>query len=227
MTAACLRNITDQAALKPITVQLPIESPSTKFEASDAARRDFPSSVVTEDLAEYPAQLLPYLAATYSEADVVEGGPMTAGMPGQRRLLQDPAALRSQYVFWLDKQTVTWNVLCDSKRNVSDASVYATIPTDILNGLQFNPTVLCKDSITDAGYCGAIGGMLMLQTAPDSLCAVPQTTPVPADSTALPVWQIVAIALCCLVAFTCLVREPRTHTHAHTYTRAHRHTHDL
>lgn len=199
-----LPDVADQAALKPITVQLPIESPSTRSEPEEDARRALPRNADLPDPLEYPDQLLPWLATAYTEADIVEGGPLS---PTTRRLLQDPNALRSQYVFWLDKQTVTWNPLCDSKRNVTDASVYASIPTDILNGLQFNPTVLCKDSITQADYCDASGGFLMLQTAPDALCEQPTTTPPPVDSTALPVWQIVAIALCCLVAFTCLVRQ--------------------
>jgi len=191
---------TDQAALKPITVKLPIESPKTRSNASETRRAGWADEQwrVERDAASLYAQYLSFwneepavqtsAEAAAPDTDVVEGGPVA---PGSRRLLQSSAdALRSQYVFWLDKQTVTWYPLCDSKRNVSDASVYAAVPVDVLNGLQFNPTVLCKDSVTEAGFCDAVGGMLMLQTAPDSLCERPATTPLPVSSSALPVWQV-------------------------------------
>ena len=112
--------------------------------------------------------------------------------------------MRSQYVFWLDKQNNMWKPLCDSKRNVTSGSVFASIPSDILNGNNLNPFSSCATAITNAGFCNGTGGMLMLQTAPDSICGVPTTTPLPAVSNSLPVWQIVAIALCCLIAFTCV-----------------------
>jgi hypothetical protein len=170
----------DQAGIKPVKITLPIESPATS--PKPAARRDGAKTVKEEEV----------------------GG---SGNGFGRRLLQastQAQAMRSQYVFWLDKQNIIWNPLCDSKRNVSSATVFASIPSDILNGNKFNPTSSCATAITNAGYCNGTGGMLMLQTAPDSICGVPSTTPLPAVSTSLPVWQIVAIALCCLIAFTCV-----------------------
>ena len=204
----------DQAGLKPIKITLPIESPGTKVKNVSATRRA--ASFFTFD--EYG--FVTELDEAVDDENEVEGetnqmdaeigwlGPPDA-VPGQgRQLLQTDTvqeqAMRSQYVFWLDKRDITWYPLCDSRRNVTTATVYAMLPSDVLNGFGFNPVTSCATSITNAGFCNGTGGMLMLQTAPDSICSVPVTTPLPVASDALPVWQIVAIALCCLIAFTCV-----------------------
>ena len=204
----------DQAGLKPIKITLPIESPGTKVKNVSATRRA--ASFFTFN--EYG--FVTELDEAVDDENEVEGetnqmdaeigwlGPPDA-VPGQgRQLLQTDTvqeqAMRSQYVFWLDKRDITWYPLCDSRRNVTTATVYAMLPSDVLNGFGFNPVTSCATSITNAGFCNGTGGMLMLQTAPDSICSVPVTTPLPVASDALPVWQIVAIALCCLIAFTCV-----------------------
>jgi len=101
-------------------------------------------------------------------------------------------------VFWLNKKTVSWNVLCSSVRNQTENTVSASIPISVLNGDSFNPYSDCASAITSAGYCGN-GGLLMILSAPPSICVNITTTP-PAASQTIPAWQIVAIVLSCVAA---------------------------
>ncbi|EKX45428.1 hypothetical protein GUITHDRAFT_108695 [Guillardia theta CCMP2712] len=101
-------------------------------------------------------------------------------------------------VFWLNKKTVQWNVLCSSVRNQTENTVSASIPTDVLNGDAFNPYSDCASAVTSAGYCGT-GGLLMILSAPPSICLNITTTP-PAPGQSIPAWQIVAIVLSCVAA---------------------------